>query len=39
MIAIAFIEHVDPWVKIITGDITMLGGKAWWLRAPTVLGS
>ena len=22
-----------------TGDITMLGGKAWWLRAPTVLGN
>ena len=22
-----------------TGDITMLGGKVWWLRAPTVLGS
>jgi len=22
-----------------TGDITMLGGKAWWLRAPTTLGS
>jgi hypothetical protein len=22
-----------------TGDIIMLGGKSWWLRAPTVLGS